>query len=208
MRFAVFILSHARANRVETYNTLRDAGYTGKIYITVDDEDSQLSTYKDRLVFDHVDWVNVLKNFHKMTLMANSYTIFSSLAMFLNSVIPSYLIKPYTLEKKGMNGNILRLKTVFQFNMHDKSLVKDISQNIQYFSSVEFEDYSKSLNEAELDDVDVFLNGLLPASHISNYLDIDGMENWEALSHICKLLCIIIPDNSRINTSDTFHIHR
>jgi hypothetical protein len=46
--FAVFILTHGRANNVLTYVTLREAGYTGKIYLMVDDEDSQIAEYKKR----------------------------------------------------------------------------------------------------------------------------------------------------------------
>lgn len=46
MKFAVFILSHKRADRVQTFSALRTAGYTGTIYVVVDDEDPQLDTYK------------------------------------------------------------------------------------------------------------------------------------------------------------------
>lgn len=48
MKFAVFILSHKRANRVETFDTLRNAGYTGEIFIVVDDADPQLDVYTHR----------------------------------------------------------------------------------------------------------------------------------------------------------------
>ena len=44
-RFAAFILSHGRADRVYTYQTLRKCGYTGEIYIICDNEDSQLPRY-------------------------------------------------------------------------------------------------------------------------------------------------------------------
>lgn len=44
--FAVFILTHGRANNVDTYATLRKSGYTGKIYLIVDDEDAQIDLYK------------------------------------------------------------------------------------------------------------------------------------------------------------------
>lgn len=44
--FAVFILTHGRANNVITYETLRDKGYTGKIYLIIDDEDKQGPEYK------------------------------------------------------------------------------------------------------------------------------------------------------------------
>ena len=43
--FAVLILSHGRANNVITIKTLRDIGYTGKIYMVIDDEDNQKEDY-------------------------------------------------------------------------------------------------------------------------------------------------------------------
>ena len=43
---AVFILSHGRPYNVITYKTLRKSGYTGKIYIIVDDEDKTINEYK------------------------------------------------------------------------------------------------------------------------------------------------------------------
>ena len=44
--FAVFILSHGRPDRVLTIKSLRKCGYTGKIYIIVDDEDDSIEKYK------------------------------------------------------------------------------------------------------------------------------------------------------------------
>lgn len=44
--FAVFILTHGRANNVKTIPTLRKCGYTGKIYLVVDNEDEQIEEYK------------------------------------------------------------------------------------------------------------------------------------------------------------------
>lgn len=44
-RFAVFILTHGRANCVYTYETLRKHGYTGEIYLVCDDEDKQIKQY-------------------------------------------------------------------------------------------------------------------------------------------------------------------
>lgn len=43
--FAVFILSHGRANNIKTLDALRAGNYTGKIYIIIDDEDSQSDEY-------------------------------------------------------------------------------------------------------------------------------------------------------------------
>ena len=57
MNFAIFIISHERADRVETYNTLKRGGYTGQIFVVIDNKDSMLRKYlarfgDDVLVFD------------------------------------------------------------------------------------------------------------------------------------------------------------
>ena len=44
--YAVFILSNRRPDRVYTYDTLRRQGYTGKVFIIVDDEDPTQDEYK------------------------------------------------------------------------------------------------------------------------------------------------------------------
>ena len=46
--FAIFILTHGRAGNVETFETLRRSGYTGKIYLVIDDEDAQGDEYRRR----------------------------------------------------------------------------------------------------------------------------------------------------------------
>lgn len=71
--FAVFILTHGRADRVVTYNALRKCGYTGCIYLLVDDEDKQLDRYKELygdqvIVFDKqqaIDYTDSGDNFGK-----------------------------------------------------------------------------------------------------------------------------------------------
>lgn len=46
--YAVFILTHGRPNRVITYNSLRKSGYSGKIYLIVDDEDKTIDEYRKK----------------------------------------------------------------------------------------------------------------------------------------------------------------
>lgn len=46
--FCAFILSHGRPDNVKTYKTLRKSGYTGKIYIVIDDEDKTADQYKEK----------------------------------------------------------------------------------------------------------------------------------------------------------------
>lgn len=44
--FAIFILTHGRADNVITVQTLKRCGYTGKYYIVIDDEDDQEDQYR------------------------------------------------------------------------------------------------------------------------------------------------------------------
>lgn len=67
-KIAIFILTHGRADNVVTYKTLRDHGYTGKIYIVIDDEDDQESRYREI----YGDWV---KQFCKEEYLRKSMCI-------------------------------------------------------------------------------------------------------------------------------------
>lgn len=52
--FCVFILTHGRADRVITYKTLKKFGYTGPVYLVIDNEDDQESEYIRRYGEDSV----------------------------------------------------------------------------------------------------------------------------------------------------------
>lgn len=59
--FAIFILSHGRANDMETVKAILNAGYTGKWFVVIDDLDSQQELYKEKygdnvIVFDKKLW--------------------------------------------------------------------------------------------------------------------------------------------------------
>jgi hypothetical protein len=58
--FAVFILTNNRPDRVYTYDSLRRCGYTGKIYLVIDDLDKSRDKYIEKygdqvLIFDKVE---------------------------------------------------------------------------------------------------------------------------------------------------------
>lgn len=60
-KFAVFILTYGRADKVITYKILRKGGYTGKIYLLCSTDDKQLEKYKELygeevIVFDKNDY--------------------------------------------------------------------------------------------------------------------------------------------------------
>lgn len=76
--FAIFILSHGRADKVYTMKTLERVGYTGAIYILLDNEDNQIEKYKKNygeekiIVFDKEKAVKTyqgMSNFYKKNVI-------------------------------------------------------------------------------------------------------------------------------------------
>lgn len=59
--FCICILSYKRSEYLHTYKTVRDQGYTGKVYIICSTDDPTIDQYKDRfdnvLVFNKQDYV-------------------------------------------------------------------------------------------------------------------------------------------------------
>jgi len=53
-KFATFILSHGRPDNVVTLKTLRQFGYTGKVYIIIDDEDATADGYREKFGSENV----------------------------------------------------------------------------------------------------------------------------------------------------------
>lgn len=59
--FAVMLLTHGRADNVKTIRALDEGGYTGKVFIVIDDEDREAEQYKKRFgdkvrMFCKSDW--------------------------------------------------------------------------------------------------------------------------------------------------------
>lgn len=52
--FAVFILTNSRPDRVKTFTTLRESGYTGPIYLIVDSLDKTVGDYRKQFGADSV----------------------------------------------------------------------------------------------------------------------------------------------------------
>ena len=52
--FAVFILTHGRADNVATMGALKKGGYTGKWYMIIDDEDETAEQYRKNFGPEHV----------------------------------------------------------------------------------------------------------------------------------------------------------
>lgn len=80
-KFAALILSHGRADRVFTADTLRKCGYTGEIYIVLDDMDEQRQEYIKRfgeehcIIFDKEEAAkgnDTMDNFGKMNIVLHA----------------------------------------------------------------------------------------------------------------------------------------
>lgn len=61
-RFAIFILSHGRAETITTFNAMRRGGYTGDMFVVIDNEDDQEPIYRKKfgdniIQFDKRDYV-------------------------------------------------------------------------------------------------------------------------------------------------------
>lgn len=81
--FAVFILTHRRAGKVETYKVLKKRGYTGKVYFVLDNEDDSFNEYcrlygeENIIVFDKqavIDKTDTMDNFgeHRAIIYARN----------------------------------------------------------------------------------------------------------------------------------------
>lgn len=107
MNFAVFIISHERSERVETYDTLIDSGCVDPIYVVVDDEDTQLQRYKERfgkslLVFDKSRYVD-----EEDTVSGEKYT---ASAMYARNAVEDFA-KSFNMDSFIMfDDDILRLR--------------------------------------------------------------------------------------------------
>lgn len=95
MKYEAFIISHGRSDRVETYDTLRNAGYTGKINVVIDNRDKQLQQYQDRfrdnlIVFDkqyYIDKTDTITNDKKDSSPVYARNAVEDLAKYLDAFI-------------------------------------------------------------------------------------------------------------------------
>jgi len=63
--FAAFILSHGRPSNVKTFDTLKKCGYTGKVFIVIDNEDKTGEQYREK-------FGNIVIEFDKKAVAINT----------------------------------------------------------------------------------------------------------------------------------------
>ena len=140
--FAIFILTHGRPHNQDTLNTLRTSGYTGKIYLIVDDLDNTKEEYEKLyegvIVFDKMRYV-----VSSETGVSNPHIKF---ALFARNFIEDYA-KALNLKFFGMVDDDL---TKFRFRYVDKDKMR--SKNVTDMNKILscYIDFMKSANIATI----------------------------------------------------------
>lgn len=131
--FAVFILSHGRADRVFTVNSLLKAGYTGKYYIIVDDEDEQAEDYCEKygdrvIIFSKKEaaaYVDTGDNLPERNVVVYARNYCWEIAKRLNLDYFLVLDDDYTaFDFRYIDGRHLRVKHVTDMNRLCKAFVE------------------------------------------------------------------------------------
>ena len=135
--FAIFILTHGRPNNVITYETLKKSGYTGKIYIIIDNEDKTQEEYKKNfenvIVFDKKE---ISKTFDQMDNFEDrraivyarnaSFEIAEKIGVkYFMQMDDDYTLLGYRLEKDGK----LIGKKIKNFDLHLNNLLEFYIEN-------------------------------------------------------------------------------
>lgn len=130
--FAVFILSHGRADRVFTVKSLLKAGYTGKYYIIIDDEDDQAEDYCKKygekvIIFSKKEaatYVDTGDNLPERNVVVYARNSCWKIAKQLNLDYFLVLDDDYTaFDFRVVDGRHLRVKHITDMNRLCKAMV-------------------------------------------------------------------------------------
>lgn len=162
-KFAVFIPTHKRADTIKSYDTLRMAGYTGKIILVVDNEDTDADKYLKKfgdnvIVFDKQKWYNKSDTMHTRykptVLFARNFIIdfaktngYDYFVMMDDDI--SKLLHVYSVEDKLKKTEIDNLDIVFnliiKLQEHSGIDILSFSQDGGYFGGAKGR-YKNGLN--------------------------------------------------------------
>lgn len=131
--FAAFILTHGRPDNVKTYKTLKKYGYTGRIYLIVDNEDKTIDKYIQNFGADNVkifdkkaiaDKIDEANNFDNRKVIVHARNVCFKIAEDLNITYFIQLDDDYTsfryryVEKYITSGNTKNLDNVFDMYLN------------------------------------------------------------------------------------------
>ena len=116
--FAVFILTHGRANKLVTLRALKKGGYTGRTYLLIDNEDSQADEYihkygrENVVIFDKaavIKKTDTMDNFEKHNAIVYARNAVFDVAKTIGLDYFLMLDDDYTaFEYRYVEGNALR----------------------------------------------------------------------------------------------------
>lgn len=125
--FAIFILSHGRANNVITVETLKRCNYTGKWYIIIDNEDKQLEQYiknfseEHIIIFDKLEaskTFDIMDNFDGRGVPTFARNMCWKIAKYLNLTYFLEFEDDYkTFRQRFEEDNIFKTKYVINFDL-------------------------------------------------------------------------------------------
>nr|WP_300649522.1 hypothetical protein [uncultured Anaerobutyricum sp.] len=141
--FAVFILTHGRADNMATAKMLKKTNYTGKIYYIIDNEDEQAERYRElfgkesviefdkQKAYDHTDTMDNFNNHSAIIYARNeSFRIAKGLGLkYFLMLDDDYrdIHFRYRDGEKLKAKNIRDMDTIFEAMIHFLDVVKDIS---------------------------------------------------------------------------------
>lgn len=136
--FAVLILTHGRADRVFTVNSLRKSGYTGDIYFVLDNQDDQEQEYRKRygdkvIVFDkqaereNTDTIQNAKVFNCVVYARNAaFRIAKELGLKYFLVLDDDY---KSFDWRWADGKVLRSKKILHFDDICDAFIKFLQQS-------------------------------------------------------------------------------
>jgi len=149
--FCAFILTHGRADNVKTYKTLKKYGYTGRIYLVVDNEDKSIDKYIQNFgqenvkIFDKkaiADKIDEGNNFDNRKVIVHARNACFEIAKELNITYFIQLDDDYTsfryrfVDKYITTGNTKNLD--FYFDIYLKFFISTNCKSIAFAQGGDF----------------------------------------------------------------------
>ena len=149
--FCAFILTHGRADNVKTYKTLKKYGYTGRIYLVVDNEDKSIDKYIQNFgqenvkIFDKkaiADKIDEANNFDNRKVIVHARNACFEIAKELNITYFIQLDDDYTsfryrfVDKYITTGNTKNLD--FYFDIYLKFFISTNCKSIAFAQGGDF----------------------------------------------------------------------
>lgn len=137
-KFAVFILTYGRSEKVKTIDSLRKGGYTGEIYLICSTDDKELPTYqklhKNVIVFDKKDYkgkFDIADNFSKDNVVVYARNANFDIAEKLGYTYFMQLDDDYTDFRYKFND-----KSIYGDTIINKGLDQLFEYCLNYYKSI------------------------------------------------------------------------